>query len=79
MFASVLKSVEVLLLNMCNLLELSGLFVCLGVLVKFFSALEGGGGEGSIKNNCGLLGGISIQADTMDHSDQRTLKLDVSQ
>ena len=78
MFASVLKSVEVLLLNMCNLLELSGLFVCLGVLVKFFSALEGGG-EGSRKNNCGLLGGISIQADTMDHSDQRTLKLDVSQ
>ena len=46
MFASVLKSVEVLLLNMCNLLELSGLFVCLGVLVKFFSALEGGGGRG---------------------------------
>ena len=39
----------------------------------------GGGGGGSRKNNCGLLGGISIQADTMDHSDQRTLKLDVSQ
>ena len=38
---------------MCNLLELSGLFVCLGGLVKFFSGC--------------LLWGISTQADTMDH------------
>ena len=37
---AVLKSVEVLLLNMCNLLELSGLLVCLGDLLSF-SVSEG--------------------------------------
>ena len=30
---------------MCNILELSGLFVCLAELVKFFSVWGMGGGE----------------------------------
>ena len=44
-----------ILLNMCNKLELLGLFVCVGRLVKFFSAWVGQ------KNllYCGLLMGIS--------------------
>ena len=33
-----LKSVQVLFLNMSNMLELSGLFVCLRRLVQFVSA-----------------------------------------
>ena len=38
MFVAALKSVEMLLLNMCNILELPRLFVCLGRLVKFSSS-----------------------------------------
>ena len=59
-------SVKVLLLNICNTLELSGLFVCPGG--------GGGGGACSVFQCLGgqkkllgwsLLGGISTQADTM--------------
>ena len=39
---AVLKSVKVLLLNICNTLELSGSFVCLGGIDKFFIAWRGG-------------------------------------
>ena len=55
------KSMQVLLLNKCNILELSGLFVCLGGLVKFFSAW----GD---RKNCLVVvfkGGIIYQADAM--------------
>ena len=45
---------------MCNTLELSGLFVLVGGLVKFFSAW------GTKKMLvCGLVGGISTLTDTM--------------
>ena len=50
-----------LLLNICNVLELSELFVCPGGLAKFFSAW----GDKKLLV-CGLLGGISTQADTME-------------
>ena len=60
MLQAVLKSVQVFLLNMCNTLELSGLSVYLREL-RCFSV------PGDRKNckGFGLLGGISIQADTM--------------
>ena len=45
---------------MCSILELSGLFVFLGGLVKFFSAW------GDIKNCWAVPGAISTQVDTMD-------------
>ena len=38
------------------------LFVCLEGLIKFFSALR----DEKKMQGCGLLGGISAQADTMD-------------
>ena len=43
------------------MLELSGLFACMGGLVNFFSAW----GERKKKLVCGLLGGVNTQADTM--------------
>ena len=57
MLQAVLKSVQVFLLNMCNTLELSGLFVYLREL-RCFSV------PGDRKNckGFGLLGGISTQA-----------------
>ena len=58
---AVLKSVQVLLLNMCNTLELSGLFVCLVGISQVFQCL----GD---RKNCWVavcLGAISTQADTM--------------
>ena len=58
---AVLKLVSVLLLNMFKVLELSGLFVCLEGLVKIFSAW---GGHNKLLD-CGLLGGITTQVDTM--------------
>ena len=60
MFQAVLKSVEVLLLNMCNKLELSeSSAFCLSG--ETFSVL----GRQKKLLGCGLLGGISTQADTM--------------
>ena len=49
---------------MFKVLELSGLFVCLGGIVKIFSAW--GGGQKKLLG-CGLLGGggVSTQADTI--------------
>ena len=46
------------LLNMCNMLELQGFFVCLGGLIKFFNAWGGvgGGGGQKILLGCGLPG-----------------------
>ena len=49
------------------MLELLGLFVCLGGLIKFFSAWGGGGGRGGgTEKVAGLwfARGISTQADT---------------
>ena len=46
---------------MCNTLELSGLFVCLRRLIRFFSAW----GDSKKILGCGVLGGISTHADTM--------------
>ena len=40
------SEISVFLLNMCNMLELSGLLVCLGRLVNFLSAWEVGRGGG---------------------------------
>ena len=51
---------------MCNIVELSGLFVCLAELVKFF--LGGGGGGGRAEKMSGLRfpgRGISTQTDIM--------------
>ena len=59
------SEISVFLLNMCNMLELSGLFVCPGGLNKFFSAWKEGGGQKKMPS-CGLLGWISNQGDTMN-------------
>ena len=40
------SEISVFLLNMCNMLELSGLLVCLGRLINFLSAWEVGRGGG---------------------------------
>ena len=61
MFLVVLKLVLVLLLNMSSILELSELFASYERLIKFFSAW---GARKKILG-CGLLEGISTQADTM--------------
>ena len=58
---AVLVSVYVLFLNMWNILEISGLFVCLGGRVEFFSAL---GTEKLLGYS--LLGRTSTQADPID-------------
>ena len=51
-----LKSAKVLLLNMCNILGLSGLFLCMVEFAKFFSTWR-------TEKIAGL--GISTQADTI--------------
>ena len=56
-----MKSVLVLLLNMCETLGLSELFVCLGELIKSFSVW----GDRKKMLGSGLLRGISTQADTI--------------
>ena len=48
-------SISVIVLNMCNTLKLSVLFVCLGEVIKFFIAW-GGGGQKKYQGS-GLLGG----------------------
>ena len=53
------------------MLELLGLFVCLGGLIKFFSAWGGGGGGGGGGGTEKVAGlwfarGISTQADTVN-------------
>ena len=47
------------------MLDLSGLFICPGGLIKFFSAWKEGGGQKKMPG-CGLLGWISNQGDTMN-------------
>ena len=56
-YCEILKSVQVLLLNMYSMLELSGLFYVPGKACKVFQCL--GGEEGRQKKllGCGLLGG----------------------
>ena len=56
-----MKSVLVLLLNMCEMLGLSELFVCLGELIKSFSVW----GDRKKMLGSDLLRGISTQADTI--------------
>ena len=58
---------EMLLLNISNMLELSGLFVCLMGLVYFFQCL---GGEKKFLGCCALgkRGGISTQTDKLTKS-----------
>ena len=59
-----LWAAQLLLLNMCNILELSGLFCAWRGLVKFVSVW---GGTKKIAGLWFLLGRISSQTDTMKY------------